>query len=404
MGNDDLWIGVIGAGGRGKLAWHAHRPGQGSQLVIGCDTDPVEVEHTQAGFRAKFGDELPIVTDYREVLDRDDLDAVFVTTPDFLHEEHAVAALEAGKHVYLEKPMAITIAGCDRILEAAFRSGKRLYLGHNMRHMTVIRKMKELIDTGRIGEPMTGWCRHFVSYGCDAYYKDWHADRRTQTGLLLQKGAHDIDVLHWLMGSYTRRVTAAGDLLVYGRITDRRRPDERADTSWQLEHWPPLAQKKLNPVVDVEDVSMMLMWLESGGFASYQQCHFTPDGWRNYTIIGTEGRIENFGDGPGNCAIRLWNRRVHYNPYGDEQFYVAPVGGGHGGADPNIVAEFVRYCREGGTVATSPIAARMSVAAGCMATDSLRDGGEPRDVPPLPAELVEHFERDVARNSGELVG
>jgi predicted dehydrogenase len=404
MKSDDLRIGVIGAGGRGNLAWNAHKPGEGSRVVLGCDNDSVEAETAQRRFREKFGEELPIVTDYRELLDRDDIDAVFVTTPDFLHEEHACAALEAGKDVYLEKPMAITVAGCDRILETAFRSGRRLYLGHNMRHMTVIRKMKELVDTGRIGEPITGWCRHFVGYGCDAYFKDWHAEREKQTGLLLQKGAHDIDVLHWLMGSYTRRVTAAGALTVYGRITDRRGPDERPDTGWHVENWPPLSQKRLNPLVDVEDVSLMLMWLASGGFASYQQCHFAPDGWRNYTIIGTEGRIENFGGSPGNCVVRLWNRRTHYNPYGDEQHFIPPVSGGHGGADPNIVAEFVRYCREGGTVATSPIAARQSVAAGCMATESLRNGGEPRDIPPLREELMAHFEKDVARNSAELAG
>jgi len=71
--------------------------------------------------------------------------------------------------------------------------------------------------------------------------------------------------------------------------------------------------------------------------------------------------------------------------------------GGHGGSDPSIVAEFVRYCREGGKVATSPIAARYSVAAGCLAADSLRDGSTPRDVPPVPAELRAHFDRDLAR-------
>ncbi len=59
--------------------------------------------------------------DYRVLLAREDIEAVFVCSPDFLHEEHAVAALEAGKDVYLEKPMAITIEGCDRILRARLR-------------------------------------------------------------------------------------------------------------------------------------------------------------------------------------------------------------------------------------------------------------------------------------------
>lgn len=288
---DDLRIGVIGAGGRGRLADHAHKPGQGARLVAGADQSPQVLR----SFKEKYGPDVFVTADYRELLARKDIDAVFVATPDFLHEEHAVAALSAGKAVYLEKPMAITIEGCDAILRAAKQSGARLYLGHNMRHMPFTRKMKELIDGGAIGEVTAGWCRHFIAYGGDAYFKDWHADRRTATSLLLQKGAHDIDILHWLCGGRSVTVHAMGALTVYGRITDRHPPEERGDASWHLENWPPLSQKGLNPVVDVEDLSMMQMRLDNGAFCSYQQCHYTPDAWRNYTIIGTEGRIENFG-------------------------------------------------------------------------------------------------------------
>jgi len=71
------------------------------------------------------------------------------------------------------------------------------------------------------------------------------------------------------------------------------------------------------------------------------------------------------------------------------------VPGGHGGADPRIVEEFVRYVRDGSSVSTSPIAARSSVAAGCQAAASLRNGGVPMDVPPLAPEIVRHFAKDV---------
>ncbi len=389
---DELRIGVIGAGGRGGLAQQAHKPDQGVRVVAGADVRPEALKQ----FKEHFGPDVFVTDDYRDVLARDDIAAVFVTTPDYLHEEHAVAALEAGKHVYLEKPMAITIDGCDRILQAARQAGVRLYLGHNMRHFPVVRKMKELIDAGAIGEVKVGWCRHFVCYGGDAYFKDWHAERSKSTSLLLQKGAHDIDILHWLCGGYSKRVTALGGLTLYDQITDRHPPDEPGDASWHLENWPPLSQKGLNPIIDVEDVSMILMRLDNGVFASYQQCHYTPDGWRNYTIIGTEGRIENFGDVPGpEACVRLWNRKEYYNPDGDEVFRFPSVDGSHGGSDPRIVAEFVRYVREGGKVATSPVAARFSVAAGCQAAASLRAGGQPMDVPPLPKDLRAHFDADL---------
>ena len=88
----------------------------------------------------------------------------------------------------------------------------------------------------------------------------------------------------------------------------------------------------LNPVVDVEDVSMMIMRLDNGVLATYQQCHFTPDYWRNYTVIGDAGRIENFGDGPGG-RIALWNRRHERWAEPDEVITIPDEDGGHGGAD-----------------------------------------------------------------------
>ncbi|RYG55894.1 Gfo/Idh/MocA family oxidoreductase, partial [bacterium] len=212
----DLKIGVIGSGGRGAIAAHAHHPGQGSRVVACCDVSPATLEANQE----KYGPDLWVTHDYRELLQQD-VDAVFVTTPDFLHEEMAIAALCAGKAVYLEKPLAITTEACDRVLRAAVESNTRLYLGHNMRHMPFVRKMKELLDAGAIGEVKTAWCRHFVGNGGDYYFKDWHAERQYSNGLLLQKGAHDIDILHWLCGGYSQRVNAMGTLAVYGGVTDR---------------------------------------------------------------------------------------------------------------------------------------------------------------------------------------
>ncbi|HNX26967.1 MAG TPA: Gfo/Idh/MocA family oxidoreductase [Phycisphaerae bacterium] len=388
---NEVRIGVIGCGGRGAVAENAVLPGVGGRLVAGADI----LDSALKQFQEKYGADTFVTKDYRKLLERKDIDAVFVTSPDFMHEEHAMAALDSGRHVYLEKPMTITIEGCDRLLRKAFEKKLKLYLGHNMRHMSFVQKMKNLIDDGAIGQVKAGWCRHFVAYGCDAYFKDWHADRSRSTSLLLQKGAHDIDVLHWLCGGYTVRTTAIGNLSVYNQITDRHSPKERGDASWSDDNWPPLSQKGLNPIINVEDISMMLMNLDNGVLCSYQQCHYTPDAWRNYTIIGTEGRIENFNDAPGDCVVRLWNKRKSYNPYGDQQFFIPGVNGTHGGADSSIVAEFIRYIREGGKIKTSAIAARNSVAAGCCAAESLRSGSIPINIPPIPVEVKEYFTKDV---------
>lgn len=384
---DELRIGVIGVHGRGGLAGHAHQPKENVRLVAGADPQQKFLDQFGEKYEAAF-----LTQDYRELLARDDVHAVFICSPDYCHEEQAVAALEAGKAVYLEKPMAITTEGCDRILEAALENRCKLYLGHNMRHMPFVLKMRELIQRGYIGEVKAGWCRHFVGWGGDFYFKDWHADRTKSTGLLLQKGAHDIDVLHWLCDGYTRRVAAMGGLTVYGQIDDRDPEPEPAKRDWNLGNWPPLSLTGLNPVVDVEDISMMLMELDNGVFCSYQQCHYTPDYWRNYTIIGTEGRIENFGNGEQGTVVRLWDSKCGYKPEADAEFRTPASGGGHGGADPSIVSEFIGFVRGECKATTSPVAARYSVAAGCAATDCLRDQTLGRDVPPVADDVARYFE------------
>ena len=364
-------IGVVGWGLRKSIAKLAHQPEKGFRLVALADPDP----NAQADFRGFCGGE---VVDGHLALRG--LDAVFVLSPDHLHEPHAVDLLEAGVPIYLEKPLAITLAGCDRILATAERTGTKLFAGHNMRYFGVVRKMKEWIDAGRIGEVKAAWCRHFISYGGEAYFRDWHADRSKSTSLLLQKGAHDIDVLHWLCNSYTERAVGMGALMVYGDITNRLAPGEKRRVSFDGT-WPPASLKPLNDVVDVEDVSMMLMQLESGAIASYQQCHFAPDAWRNYTVIGTEGRIENFGDAPGEATVRLWNKnRFAYAEKGDDEYAVPTAPGTHGGADPLIVEDFLAFLTTGRKPATSPYAGRQAVAAAIASTESLRNGSRPVDV------------------------
>ena len=136
-------------------------------------------------------------------------------------EEIVIAALKSGKATFAEKPLAISIEGCDHILAAAMRTGTRLYVGHNMRHYAMVLKMKALIDEGAIGAVKAVWCRHFVGHGGDFYFKDWHAQRQHVNSLLLQKGAHDLDVIHWLAGGVSRVVQGFGRLAVYGEVTDR---------------------------------------------------------------------------------------------------------------------------------------------------------------------------------------
>lgn len=383
--NDELRIGVIGAGGRGRLAYSAHKPGNGSRVVALCDIRDEAFKEWQEFVGAK--EKLFLTDDYRKLLDRKDVDAVFVTAPDYLHEEFALAALEAGKAVYLEKPMTITVEGCDKVLETAKKTGSKLFVGHNMRHMDFIIKMKELIEAGTIGNLQTVWCRHFINYGGDAYFKDWHSEQKYTTGLLLQKGAHDIDVIHWLSGGFTKRVVGMGRLSVYNRCKNRRKASERGNASWSQYNWPPLSQKGISPVIDVEDESTLMMQLDNGVLANYMQCHYAPDACRNYTFIGDAGRIENIDE----RRIAIYTTRCGFGDP-DTIIRMPPTVGGHGGADPDIVASFVTFAKgEGSIPSNSPIAARNSVAAGVLGSYSIRNGNVPMDVPPPDPDLVKYF-------------
>jgi predicted dehydrogenase len=383
-----LSVAVIGAGARSYIGRHVGTAREGARVVAVVDTTEIGRERGRASFP-----DAAVYGSVSELLAAGGIQAAIVTTPDFTHEAIAVELLTAGVAVYLEKPLAIDLEGADRVLTAAAETGTPLYVGHNMRHSGVVRTMRGIIERGEIGEVKAVWVRHFVGNGGDYYFKDWHADRSKTGTLLLQKASHDIDVVHYLASGYTRRVVGMGDLMVYGGITDRRdRTGEMMPDWFSFDNWPPAAQTGLNPVVDVEDVSMMMMTLDNGVQASYQQCHFTPDYWRNYTVIGTEGRLENFGDTAGG-VVKVWNRRHEWQAEGDLEYPIEGVSSGHEDADVLTMTEFLNHVLDGTPTVVSPIAAREAVAAGSLAAESLRTGSVPFTVPDLPKHVLEHFSR-----------
>jgi predicted dehydrogenase len=375
---DKLRIGVIGVCGRGGLAnqWHENKR---AEVVGGADV----YEDALADFKTRMGDDVFVTTDYRRLLERSDVDAIAVTAPDFMHEELACAALDAGKHVFCEKPLAISTAGCDRILRAWKASGKHLMVGFNMRYMNIFRVMKEIIDSGAIGEVKAAWCRHFVGHGCNFYYQDWHATIEGSNSLLLQKGSHDLDMIHWLTGQYTKRVAAFGGLDFFGGDKANDLTCDTCDetvTCWERSD-NRRNQCAFREEVQVEDNNVMVMELDGGIKASYLQCHFTPDYHRNYTIIGTEGRIEN-SEPEGKVWVKM--RRAHtWKELADRTYDIRPAMGGHGGADPVITEDFLDMVLLGKEPLATPIAGRMSVAAGCAGADSMRSGGQVQEVPEI---------------------
>ncbi|MGN7381974.1 MULTISPECIES: Gfo/Idh/MocA family protein [unclassified Paenibacillus] len=368
---EQIRIGVIGLGWRAGVTKYWHRPDGKSVVVAGADTNPARLDK----FRERVNPDADVMLDYRELLQRPDIDAVVVMTPDHCHDEHAVAALRAGKHVYCEKPLAVTVDGCDRILEAWRDSGKHFMIGFNMRYMNMYRTMKEIIAAGDIGEVKAVWVRHFVGLGSDYYYHSWHGSSKNTTSLLLQKASHDIDIIHWLTGRYTTKVAAFGGVDYFGgsKPNDLTCPECPEKETCPEARFGPLTQCAFREEIDVEDNSMVLMELEGGIKASYMQCHFTPDYERNYTIIGTEGRIEN--SEPNNQVIVKSRKSNTWRDLSDRVYNIRKAEGSHNGADEKICEDFINMILHGKEPVAQPIAGRMSVAVGCAATESMRAGG-----------------------------
>ncbi len=374
-----LRVAMIGVGNRAHLGVQIPRAWPGAVVAAAVDPDPFG----RARAVELFGPDVAVHPDVAGLVAAGGIDAAIVASPDDTHAALAIELLGAGVPVFVDKPLATTTRDADAVLAAAQRTGTPLYVGHNLRHWDVVRVMRGIVERGEIGEVKAIWVRHFVGNGGDYFFKDWHADRRRSGSLLTQKASHDIDVVHHLAGAWTSRVVGMGDLMVYGGITDRReRPGEIAPDWSSHAHWPPLTQTGLNPVVDVEDMSMLMMTLGNGVMASYQQCHFTPDYWRSYTVIGTEGRLENVGDTSG--VVRVWNRRLRWSETGHVEH---PFGGseqGHEAADRATLTEFFSHVVHGTPTLGSPADARQAVAVGSLGAESLRSGSLPLDVPPLP--------------------
>ncbi len=388
--SDQIRVGVIGVRGRGGIAQHWHKPDGRSVVVAGMDMSDAALDQ----FKEAVNKDAAVTKDADELLARDDIDAVCVTCPEFMHEEYVLKAFAAKKHVFCEKPMAITPDGCDRMLQAWQDSGKEFMIGFNMRYMNIFRVMKDIVDSGAIGELRVVWCRHFVSHGGDWYYHDWHANHKNTTGLLLQKASHDIDMIHWITGQYATRVTGMGSLDYYGgdKPNDLRCPQcDEKDTCVEYHHRDGKGSNTMDlcvfrQEVNVEDNSTIMMELDGGIKATYMQCHYTPDYCRNYTFIGTEGRIENLDDST-KVIVKTRNRSNRWANLSHREHNVKPAMGGHGGADPVICKDFLDMILDGKRPIATPLAGRMSVAAGCAGTESLRNGSVPVEVRPLPEDL-----------------
>jgi scyllo-inositol 2-dehydrogenase (NAD+) len=192
-------VAVVGAGRAGMLhALNVSRWVPSAELVCVVDTDP--------GAAGTAGQEfaVPAYSTLERALTTTALDAVIITTPTFTHVELATAAAGAGKHVFCEKPMALSTDECDQMTLAAQKAGVVLQLGFVRRFQPEFVDAKRRIEAGEIGTPMLV---KSLTRG-PGLPPAWAHDLRRSNGLLAEVNSHDFDCVRWLVASEIKRVYA----------------------------------------------------------------------------------------------------------------------------------------------------------------------------------------------------
>jgi predicted dehydrogenase len=193
--NNRLRVGVIGVGTFGSLHAQVYSQAEECELIAIADVDEGRLEQVCDALGVEGH------VDYRELLGRDDVDAVSICTTDELHVEPALAAAGAGKHMLIEKPLALTPAVCDTIIEAAGEAGVKLMVGHILRFDPRYYTAHQRIAQGQIGELVHLSARRNNAFG---------SARRlaVHTSVLFFLGIHDLDFIHWCVGGMPTRVFA----------------------------------------------------------------------------------------------------------------------------------------------------------------------------------------------------
>ena len=184
---------------------------QGANLAAVCDIVP---ERARA-FAERFN--VPGYTAIEELLTQPNIDVITVLTPSGMHADLAVQAAQAGRHVVVEKPMALTLEDADRMIAAAEAAGVRLFVVKQNRFNVPVVKARQALDAGRLGQLVLGtvrvrWCRDQKYYAQDAWRGTWAQDG----GVIANQASHHVDMLGWFMGPvqsvHARGATALVDI------------------------------------------------------------------------------------------------------------------------------------------------------------------------------------------------
>ncbi|MCO6444167.1 MAG: inositol 2-dehydrogenase [Anaerolineae bacterium] len=321
-----IGIGVIGLGRMGRVY---------ANFVAGQleDAELVAVSDPQPSVLAQYS--VTTAEDYTVLLADPHVDAVIVTTPTHTHREIVIAAAQAGKAIFCEKPTALTLRETDEMIAAVNSAGVLLQIGFMRRFDRAYSEAKRQIDAGAIGTPVM-----IRSIGRDPYRTSLeYADPSVSGGLIVDMGIHDFDVVRWLTGDEIQRVYAETAALVYPELTT---------------------------VGDVDNAQITLKF-ESGGLGNIEVSRTAKYGYDiRGEVVGTEGALQ-IGYLQETAVLTLTKAGVRHDvvPHFPERF---------GPAYTAQIAAFVTCVRDGKPPAVTAQDARAALQAAIAATRSQHTG------------------------------
>ncbi len=239
-----------------------------------CDLDDARLKHMRGLYAG-----VETTNDFDGVLADDEVDAVVIATPMHLHYPMAKAALSAGKHCFIEKPMAGSTAECVELRDLADAKGLKIVVGHTFLFSAPVRKIKEIIDSGDIGEIRYMSARRL---NLGLFQKDFN--------VIWDLAPHDVSIITYLMGKRPTTVNCQGNA---------------------------------NVTEGIEDVANATMFFEGGGYASVHVSWLDPRKIRDMTIVGTK-RMIVYDDLEPLQKIKVYDMRVdrppHYDTFAEFQY------------------------------------------------------------------------------------
>ncbi len=264
-----LRLGAVGIGNRGTALLRSLLELPGTEILAVCD---LERKHRQRGegiVEKARGRRPESFSDPRKVFDRTDIDAVVVALPCDAHDQVHAEALAAGKHLYAEKPLSMTLEGCDRLIAAgALSPSLVIHVGFQRRSNPRFCQGVELISRGDLGPLIEARASWTSSNGPMSGHDGWLARRERSGDWMVEQGVHIWDVFHWLKGSLPVRATGWGRRDLFASIDPKRNVTDHysIDLEWADGFRASFVQSWISPAAEGFTGSSLRVLGEQGGF------------------------------------------------------------------------------------------------------------------------------------------